>query len=68
MDLFSELARFLFLTIVLGVNYSTQAVYPYGPSFGDAQLPTDYGIASTGLPLRVPIKFYNDTYDTIFVS
>lgn len=69
MDQFSELVRVFFVIIVFGVNYSTtQVVYPYGPTAGDAQLRVAYEVASAGIPLSVPVKFYNDTYDTIFVS
>lgn len=68
MDRFSELLRVLFLIIVYGVSYSTQVLYPYGLTAGDVQLRTAYAIASEGIPLRVPVKFYNETYDTIFVS
>ncbi|VVC26101.1 Hypothetical protein CINCED_3A019659 [Cinara cedri] len=68
MDRFSELVRVLFFLIVYGVSYSTQVLYPYGPTAGDVQLRTAYSIASEGIPLRVPVKFYNDTYDTIFVN
>lgn len=68
MDQFSGLVRFLFLIFVFGVNHSTQVVYPYGPSAGDAQLRVAYEVASEPIRLSVPVKFYNDTYETIFVS
>lgn len=68
MDRFSVFTRLIFLITVIKVNYSTQVIYPYGPTAGDAQLRVGYEVASTGIPLSVPVKFYNDTYDTIFVS
>lgn len=68
MDQFSGLLRVLFLIFVFGVNYSTQVVYPYGPSAGDAQLRVAYEVASEAIRLSVPVKFYNDTFETIFVS
>jgi len=64
----SELVRFFIIIVVLRVNYSTQLVYPYGPTAGDGQLRSAYEVSSPGIPLSVPVKFYNDTYDTIFVS
>lgn len=68
MDRFSELLRFFFLILVFRINISTQLVYPYGPTAGDTQLRVGYEVASPGIPLSVPVKFYNETYDTIFVS
>lgn len=68
MDRFTVLARFLFIVLAVGVNHSAQVVYPYGPTAGDSQLRAAYEVSSPGIPLGVPVKFYNDTYDTIFVS
>lgn len=69
MDQFSELVRFFFLIAAFGISCTgTQVVYPYGQTAGDAQLRVAYEVASPGIPLSVPVKFYNDTYDTIFVS
>lgn len=68
MDRFSELLWFFLLILVFGINSSTQLVYPYGPTARDTQLRVGYEVASPGIPLSVPVKFYNDTYDTIFVS
>lgn len=68
MDRFSEFVRFFLILIVFGVNHSTQIGYPYGTTEGDSQLRSTYEVSSPGIPLSVPIKFYNDTYDTIFVS
>lgn len=67
MDQFSGLV-WLFIILVFGVNYSTQVVYPYGPTAGDSELRAAYEVSSPGIPLSVPVKFYNDTFDTIFVS
>lgn len=68
MDQFSVFVRLIFLITVIKVNYSIQVIYPYGPTAGDAQLRVGYEVASAGIPLSVPVNFYNDTYDTIFVS
>ncbi|KAL5241702.1 hypothetical protein ACI65C_009112 [Semiaphis heraclei] len=68
MDRFSELLRFFLLIFIFGINSSTQLVYPYGPTAGDTQLRVGYEVASPGIPLSVPVKFYNETYDTIFVN
>lgn len=73
MDRFSVLLQFLFVLFISGINYSTskqphQVGYPYGPNVGDVQLRVGYEVASEGIQLSVPVKFYNESYNTIFVS
>lgn len=73
MDRFSVFLQFLFFLFIFGINYSSskqphQVGYPYGPNVGDAQLRVGYEVASTGIQLSIPVKFYNESYDTIFVS
>ncbi|XP_013179565.1 PREDICTED: nidogen-1 [Papilio xuthus] len=41
--------------------------YPYGPTL-DASLPKGQAASSPEIPLKVPISFYGETYETIFVN
>lgn len=41
--------------------------YPYGPTL-DASLPKGQTASSPEVPLKVPITFYGESYETIFVS
>lgn len=42
--------------------------YPHGPGYLDQNLPRGSEVSSPEISLKVPIKFYGETYDTIFVS
>ncbi|XP_050523369.1 nidogen isoform X2 [Daktulosphaira vitifoliae] len=68
MDRFGKRILVFTLFAVFGVSRSRQAIYPYGPSTGDSQLRIGYEVASPPVSLSVPIKFYNDTYDTVFIN
>ncbi|XP_046664076.1 nidogen isoform X2 [Homalodisca vitripennis] len=41
--------------------------YAYGPAY-DSQLPPQNDISSSEIPLAVPIKFFGETYNSIFVN
>lgn len=41
--------------------------YPYGPAY-DSQLPRQDDISSQEIHLKVPIRFYDETYSSVFVS
>lgn len=41
--------------------------YPHGPGY-DQTLPRGSEVLSPEISLKVPIKFYGETYDTLFVS
>lgn len=73
MDRFSVVLQFSFFLFIFGINHSSsrqshQVGYPYGPNVGDTQLRVGYEVASPGIQLSVPVKFYNESYNTIFVS
>lgn len=42
--------------------------YRYGEDAGDTQLPDEDEVSSTEIGLRVPIVFYGQIYQSIFVS
>lgn len=41
--------------------------YSYGPAY-DSQLARQNDVSSQEIPLAVPITFFGETYDSIFVS
>lgn len=46
-----------------------QRFYPFGPENGDNQLPrSTHESYSSEIQLRVPVKFYSETYPSLFVS
>ncbi|GBP55566.1 Nidogen-1 [Eumeta japonica] len=46
---------------------SRDQFYPYGPGL-DVQLPKGYEIASPEIKLKVPVVFYGEIYDSIYVN
>lgn len=45
----------------------TLEFYPYGPAY-DAELPKKNDVSTLEIHLAVPVRFFGDTYDSIFVS
>lgn len=55
------------LVLLLTRSAAGLEFYSYGPAY-DSQLPKQNDVSSQEIPLAVPIRFFGESYTSIFVS
>ncbi|CAG0918033.1 unnamed protein product, partial [Notodromas monacha] len=64
-----SVAVLLLVSSVVVVSGLWNELLPFGPEEGDVSLPSDRDdVSSPEVTLKVPIWFYGDSYDSIYVN